>query len=272
MSGSNRHARRFRAETRRCGRTQGAWLACCSGVRHRGDRLPGGEPFVEQAEREGVADAVRPLVDRIERGRCDDERIRRERQDVWVLWPLVVVADGVAGQAGEPGRVDELGSGGRGDHARVPALILRPGDEGGQVGGGTAAAGDDVQHRASSRRCHAATRSLVAISRSSADAPLHARQSRLRAACVLSRCNGLPGGRCARLQGAFSRRRVITPHVLAAGDIDQESRATFEQDGLHLADVDLLGAPQRLTAVTKFRGGCPAQDARRSRCHELPCR
>jgi hypothetical protein len=59
---------------------------------------------------------------------------------------------------------------------------------------------------------------------------------------VLSRCNGLPGGDALGFKERFSRRRAIAPHVLAAGDIDQECRATFEQDGWHLAHVDLLGA------------------------------
>ena len=47
------------------------------------------------------------------------------------------------------------------------------------------------------------------------------------------------GGDALGFKERCSRRRVITPHVLAAGDIDQESRATFEKQGVSLTKMNV---------------------------------
>jgi hypothetical protein len=93
-----------------------------------GDREAQADGLVHQAERERVADAVRQLVDHVERGGGDQESIGR-RQDVRIIGILVVHADRVTGQLGQAGGVHELGAVRRGDHADVPALGLGKADE-----------------------------------------------------------------------------------------------------------------------------------------------
>jgi hypothetical protein len=109
------------------------------------DGQAGSDSFVEQAEREGVGDAGRELVDRVEGCWCYHESVGR-REDVKFVGPFVVAADGMAGQGSQGIGIQEFQARWRGDHAGIPAAVLGVPDELREVGRWPAAARDDVQN------------------------------------------------------------------------------------------------------------------------------
>jgi hypothetical protein len=90
---------------------------CC----HDGQAQAGG--LVQQAEGEGVADAVRPYVDRVEAGRRNHQGVSG-RQHVRFIGLLVLAPHWIAGHVCQAGGVQELHPVRGCDYAHVPAHLL----------------------------------------------------------------------------------------------------------------------------------------------------
>ena len=98
------------------------------GERQRHDRKALAVRLDEQSEHECVGDAGRPLVDGVDRGRGDHQRIRG-REHVGLVGMLVAAPHRVSGLCREAIGVDELAAVRRGHHADVPPVPLGEVDE-----------------------------------------------------------------------------------------------------------------------------------------------
>jgi hypothetical protein len=112
--------------------------------RENDDRDAEGSCLGENAEGVGVADALCPFVDRVVRGRGDDDCVGRAGSRL--AWLAVLAADWVTGLGFDGGHVQEVECGRGGHDIDGPAVVLGELDELADFGGRACGTDDDGQH------------------------------------------------------------------------------------------------------------------------------